>query len=56
MAYNRHMPDDRLHIRIGSALKRLFEERAEHERRSLTELVVRAMEQAAKRWSANGHA
>ena len=45
------MPDDRLHIRIDSDLKRLFEERAERERRSLTELVVRAMQQAAVRWA-----
>lgn len=41
---------EKINARIPVALKRTFEERARSEARTLTEILVRAMEQAAKRW------
>ena len=44
------MQDERLTIRVDSDLKARFKERAAVEGRTLAQVVIRALEQAAKRW------
>jgi uncharacterized protein (DUF1778 family) len=41
---------EKINARIPRSLKKAFEQRAEVENRTLTEILIRAMEQAAKRW------
>lgn len=41
---------EKINARIPVTLKRSFEKRAEAENRTVTEILIRAMEQAAKRW------
>lgn len=41
---------EKINARIPTPLKRAFEDRARSENRTVTEILVRAMEQAAKRW------
>lgn len=48
------MQDDRLTIRIGSALKAKLQARATLEERSVTEIVVRSLSQSAARWQPTG--
>ena len=44
------MKADTLTVRLDPDLKAFFKSRAEAEGRSVTQVVIRALEQAAKRW------
>jgi predicted transcriptional regulator len=51
MPYTRFMQDANLTIRIPSDLKARLQERADVESRTVTQIVVKALQTASNRWA-----